>query len=132
ARALWYSPVATHPAPPSVDSRNSSETGGPHWRSRWGERLRWVTLAFVPSSLMLGLTTYVTMDLAAVPLLWVVPFTVYLMTFVIAFSRAPIVGQEQAVRLQALLVVPLVLFIFWGPALATFAFFPFHLAAFFF
>ena len=46
----------------------------------------WVLLAFAPSSLMLGATTYISTDLAAVPLLWVVPLAIYLLTFVLAFE----------------------------------------------
>lgn len=49
-------------------------------------RLWWVVLAFIPSSLMLGLTQFLSTDLAAVPLLWVVPLGIYLSTFVLAFS----------------------------------------------
>lgn len=51
------------------------------------ERLRWCVLAFVPSSLMLGVTTYLTTDIASIPLLWVLPLALYLLTFVLAFSR---------------------------------------------
>ena len=50
-------------------------------------RLRWAFLAFVPSSLVLGVTSYVTTDVASVPLLWVVPLALYLLTFVLAFAR---------------------------------------------
>jgi hypothetical protein len=50
------------------------------------DRLRWLALAAVPSSLMLGTTTYVTRDLAPVPLLWVIPLALYLATFVVAFA----------------------------------------------
>jgi SAM-dependent methyltransferase len=50
-------------------------------------RLLWLALAFVPSSALLGATTYLTTDIAAIPLLWVLPLAVYLLTFVIAFSR---------------------------------------------
>jgi SAM-dependent methyltransferase len=53
------------------------------------ERLRWIALAFVPSSLLLGATTYITMDIAAVPLLWVLPLAVYLLTFIVAFGHWP-------------------------------------------
>jgi SAM-dependent methyltransferase len=53
---------------------------------RW---LRWVALAFVPSSLMLGLTTYVTTDLAPIPLLWTIPLALYLLSFILVFSRLP-------------------------------------------
>jgi hypothetical protein len=52
-------------------------------------RLRWVALAFVPSSLMLGATTYVTTDIAPVPLLWVLPLGLYLLSFILVFSRLP-------------------------------------------
>jgi hypothetical protein len=52
------------------------------WRRVW-----WVALAFVPSSLTLGVTQHLSTDIAAVPLLWVVPLAIYLLTFVVAFSR---------------------------------------------
>lgn len=50
--------------------------------------LTWLALAFLPSSLMLGVTTHLTTDVAPVPLLWVVPLAIYLATFVIAFTGA--------------------------------------------
>ena len=48
-------------------------------------------MAFVPSSLLLGITLFLTTDLAAIPLLWVVPLALYLLTFILAFARRPIV-----------------------------------------
>jgi spermidine synthase len=51
-----------------------------------GRRLTWVLLAFIPSSMLLGVTTYLSTDVAAIPLLWVVPLATYLLTFVVAFS----------------------------------------------
>ncbi len=54
---------------------------------RGATRLLWVTLSLVPSSLLLGVTSYISTDLAAVPLLWVVPLALYLLTFIIAFGR---------------------------------------------
>jgi hypothetical protein len=53
-------------------------------------RSLWMLLAFAPSSLVLGATTYVTTDVAAVPLLWVIPLALYLLTFVLAFARRSI------------------------------------------
>ena len=44
--------------------------------------LRWVTLAFIPSSLMLGATAYITLNIAAIPLLWVIPLALYLLSFI--------------------------------------------------
>ena len=48
---------------------------------------RWLALAFLPSALMLAVTSHVTTDIAAIPLLWVVPLAIYLATFVAAFAR---------------------------------------------
>jgi spermidine synthase len=51
----------------------------------------WVLLAFVPSGLMLATSTYITTDVVAMPLLWVLPLGLYLLSFTIAFAanRAP-------------------------------------------
>lgn len=62
-------------------------------------RLRWALLAFVPSSLVMGVTTYVTTDLVAVPLLWVLPLALYLLSFVIVFARRRVVPRELAAKL---------------------------------
>jgi hypothetical protein len=70
-------------------------------------RLRWIALSFVPSSLLLGVTTYATTDIAAVPLLWVVPLAVYLLTFILVFGRWParLHGMVLSLALPAALVV---------------------------
>jgi len=52
--------------------------------------LRWVLLAALPSSLMLGVTTYLTTDVAPIPLFWVVPLSLYLLTFILVFARRPV------------------------------------------
>ena len=74
-------------------------------------RLRWVALSFVPSSLMLGVTTYITADVAAVPLLWVVPLALYLLTFVLAFTRKQIASATLLNRVMVMgaLIVALIL-----------------------
>src|SRR5688500_3723518 len=48
-----------------------------------GRRLRWIALAFVPSSMLLGVTTYLSTDVAAIPMLWIAPLALYLLTFVL-------------------------------------------------
>ncbi len=57
-------------------------------------RLKWLALAFVPSTLMLSVTTFVSIDIAPIPLLWVLPLALYLITFVLAFARRPIVSDR--------------------------------------
>ena len=49
--------------------------------------LWWVILSAVPSGLMLSTTTHLTTDIVALPLLWVVPLGLYLLSFVVAFAR---------------------------------------------
>lgn len=63
-------------------------------------RLHWLVLAFAPSSLMLGVTTHLSMDLVAVPLLWIVPLAIYLLTFILAFAGRPLIPRGVLSRLQ--------------------------------
>jgi len=56
----------------------------------WNTRLLWIGLAFLPSSLSLGVTTYIATDIASIPLLWVIPLSIYLLSFVDAFRTKPI------------------------------------------
>lgn len=71
-------------------------------------RLYWIVLAFVPSSLVLGVTTFLSSEIAVVPLLWVVPLTIYLLTFVLAFSRHGTLLASMAVRALPIGVVGIV------------------------
>lgn len=97
----------------------------------WKRRLRWIALAFVPSSLMLGATTYITTDLAVVPLLWVIPLALYLLTFILVFARREKTPHTWMMKLLPpallLLVVLLLVRVALPPALLIGG----HLAAFF-
>lgn len=68
----------------------------------WRRQLIWISLAFVPSSLLLGVTSYVTTDLASAPLLWVLPLALYLMSFIVAFSKRRPVELERALNAEAI------------------------------
>jgi hypothetical protein len=70
-------------------------------------RVRWTVLSFVPSSLMLAVTSYLSTDIAAVPLLWVIPLSIYLVTFVLAFSAIGERARAFARRAAPILVVAL-------------------------
>ena len=65
-------------------------------------RLRWLILAFAPSSLLLGVTTHLTTNIAAAPLFWVVPLVLYLLSFIIAFQRLLIIPERAIAFLQAI------------------------------
>lgn len=83
ARARWRSEAVTSSENPGV-----SESSEPLPARRLA---LWLALAAVPSGLMLSTTTHLTTDIFAMPLLWVIPLGLYLLSFVIAFAdwRAP-------------------------------------------
>ena len=68
-------------------------------------RLWWLALSFVPSSLLLGVTTHISIDVAAVPLLWVVPLAIYLATFIVAFGARALNLRTWAARLAPIAIV---------------------------
>ncbi|HEX2095170.1 MAG TPA: fused MFS/spermidine synthase [Longimicrobiaceae bacterium] len=69
------------------------------------ERAVWTGLAFVPSSLLLGVTTYITTDLTPAPLLWVLPLALYLLSFTLVFARRPPLPHAWMVAAQPSLLV---------------------------
>jgi len=76
----------------------------PRARLAWGTRLAVISLAFVPSGLLVAYTTYLTTDLASAPLLWVLPLALYLATFVATFRKRPLFNQRLLLALQPLTV----------------------------
>lgn len=68
----------------------------------------WILYAFVPSSLMLGVTTYITTDVAAFPLLWVIPLAIFIASFIVVFSsiklNLPLLGRVMSLLGTALLI----------------------------
>lgn len=75
---------------PSQPLASTADGGSAIPALHWKRCLFWVWLAFLPSSLSLGVTTYITTDIASMPLLWVLPFALYLLSFVDAFSVRPL------------------------------------------
>ncbi|HTK84102.1 MAG TPA: fused MFS/spermidine synthase [Patescibacteria group bacterium] len=83
----------------------------------------WLLLGFLPSSLMLGVTTYITTDIASVPLLWIVPLALYTGSFIIAFARRPPVKLEAVTLLQGIVLaaaIALAVNAYTGDALISF------------
>jgi SAM-dependent methyltransferase len=102
AAYLWKTPApvapTATPAPTAAADRPTAQRRG-----------RWVLLAFAPSSLLLGVTNYLSSDIAAVPLLWVVPLAIYLGTVALAFARRQIFAPRLLARAFPILLVALVL-----------------------
>ena len=105
-----------------------SEGEPPSWR----RRLHWVVLAFVPSSLLLGVTTYLSTDVAATPLLWVVPLSLYLLTFVLVFAKGGRYLGKPAALVHSILVTTLAVVFFWQAGIGFQRSYALHLLLFFF
>jgi hypothetical protein len=95
-----HSPFTTHH---SIDPLSSLS---------WPRRLRWLVLAFVPSSMMLGVTMYLTTDIAPIPLLWVIPLAIYLLSFILVFARRAIVPHRLMVRILPVVALMLMVLLF--------------------
>ena len=74
-------------------------------RGVWRQRVRWIALAFVPSSLMMGVTTALTTDVPAIPLFWVLPLAFYLLSFVLVFAKRPPISHEWLIRRLPFLIL---------------------------
>jgi predicted O-methyltransferase YrrM len=125
AAAVWRSPALAA----SVDS--TDEAGADACPITNRERVHWVLLAFVPSGLLLSVTTFITTDIAPVPMLWVLPLAIYLLTFTLAFARRPPLKHEWMVRAQPTFVLAVVLLMVFGFSRNPVWVVPLHLAAFF-
>lgn len=90
----------------------------------WSARLGWILLAALPSSLLQSVTLYFSTDLAAAPLLWVLPLAIYLITFIIAFGRfdkTPSALQVRITGFALILSAALLLSETYDPAALLFA-----------
>jgi hypothetical protein len=112
ALVLWRSRPAgaatPGDAPEAAEARVPARVGEGRpslWRGLW-----WAGLAFVPSSLMLGVTSFLTTDLAPMPLLWAIPLGLYLLSFIAVFTPAgePAPAYRAAVVVFPILAVALV------------------------
>ena len=131
---LWRSPESRVTAGSAGDPANHATLPTPAATSgnlTVGRRLWWVLWSFAPSSLLLGVTTYLTTDIAAVPLLWVIPLALYLLTFVLVFARKPPLRQDLMVGMQPFVVLPVAIMFLWGSQSEGTWVIPLHLLAFF-
>jgi hypothetical protein len=66
----------------------------------WTVRLRWIFLAAVPSGLLIAVTAHISTDVAAAPLLWVLPLSLYLLTWVLVFQSRPLLPHKWMLMAQ--------------------------------
>ena len=87
-----------HRAIPNINQHR--DTPSPDLRTR----LYWTAAAFVPSGLMLAVTSHIAANLTSAPFLWTVPLAIYLLTFILAFARR---WRASSVRVSRLIPVVL-------------------------
>ncbi len=94
-------------------------------------RMEWVLLALIPSSLMLGVTTHISTDVASMPLIWIIPLALYLLTFILAFSNKQILSLDFATLLTPAALIGLGFVEILKPPISAWAVIALHLAVFF-
>src|SRR5882724_7008488 len=80
----------------------------------WSLRARWIFLAAVPSALLIAVTAHISTDVAAAPLLWVLPLSLYLLTWVLVFQPRPLLPHQSMLRLQPLAIAGVVVLLAVG------------------
>jgi hypothetical protein len=86
----------------AIASAVADEEGRP--APTWSQRLRWIFLAVVPSGLLIAVTAHISTDVAAAPLLWVLPLSLYLLTWVLVFQSRPLFPHRWMLALQPLAI----------------------------
>ncbi|RTL75235.1 MAG: class I SAM-dependent methyltransferase [Bradyrhizobiaceae bacterium] len=99
-------------APPMAVALNDGDEAAPAptWL-QWG---RWVFLAAVPSGLLIAVTAHISTDVAAAPLLWVLPLSLYLLTWVLVFQSRPLLPHVWMLKLQPLAIAGVVVLLTIG------------------
>ncbi len=81
----------------------------------WLDVVSWIGLAAVPSGLLIAVTAHIATDVASVPLFWVVPLSLYLLTFVIVFQTRPIIPHWLVVRIYPFVILAFVVVLMMLP-----------------
>jgi hypothetical protein len=77
-------------------------------------RARWVFLAAVPSGLLIAVTAHISTDVAAAPLLWVLPLSLYLLTWVLVFQSRPLLPHKWVLLAQPVAIAGVIVLLAVG------------------
>ncbi|HEY7844331.1 MAG TPA: fused MFS/spermidine synthase [Bradyrhizobium sp.] len=80
----------------------------------WTLRARWIFLAAVPSGLLIAVTAHISTDVAAAPLLWVLPLSLYLLTWVLVFQSRPLLPHKWMLMIQPLAIAGVIVLLAVG------------------
>jgi hypothetical protein len=89
-------------SPANIVVEQNHDAGAP--APPWALRARWIFLAAVPSGLLIAVTAHISTDVAAAPLLWVLPLSLYLLTWVLVFQSRPLLPHKWVLMLQPLAI----------------------------
>jgi hypothetical protein len=98
------------PANVMVEQSDDADAPAPPWALR----LRWIFLAAVPSGLLIAVTAHISTDVAAAPLLWVLPLSLYLLTWVLVFQSRPLLPHKWVLMLQPLAIAGVIVLLAVG------------------
>jgi hypothetical protein len=99
------------PALVAADMRTEDTAAPPPSRTL---RARWIFLAAVPSGLLIAVTAHISTDVAAAPLLWVLPLSLYLLTWVLVFQSRPLLPHKWMLMVQPLAITGVVMLLAVG------------------
>jgi len=98
------------PAAAGVPHVEESDAPAPSFATK----ARWIFLAAVPSGLLIAVTAHISTDVAAAPLLWVLPLSLYLLTWVLVFQSRPLLPHRWMLMLQPLAIAGIVMLLAVG------------------
>src|ERR1700686_395519 len=100
------------PANAAALNMPNDETDAP--APSWILGARWIFLAAVPSGLLIAVTAHISTDVAAAPLLWVLPLSLYLLTWVLVFQSRPLLPHKWMLRAQPLAITGVIVLLAVG------------------
>jgi hypothetical protein len=98
------------PANAVVEQSDDADAPAPGWALR----ARWIFLAAVPSGLLIAVTAHISTDVAAAPLLWVLPLSLYLLTWVLVFQSRPLLPHKWVLMVQPLAIAGVIVLLAVG------------------
>jgi hypothetical protein len=110
-----------------AETRRTKNAPKPTWQAIG----RWVFISAVPSGLLIAVTAHISTDVAAAPLMWAIPLSLYLLTWVLVFQRRPVIPHRIVLLLQPFAVATIVVLLFYTTWIPIFFNLGGHLLAFF-
>lgn len=107
AAILWKRSSGTANLSSQAPQTNQNGTAKPG--ASYSSVFTWIALSFIPSSLLIGETTFLASEVLSHPLLWVMTLALYLLTFIIVFSDKPVISHSLALRMTPLASILLVI-----------------------